>query len=264
MLAQLKKELIFDWSHWIEHFDDFVSSNPRDPNEKLWQYRYNQDYCTWKIEEEKIFTISYQYVHCLDESGAMYCLQSDVVSKRKSIENYITLFNSADKTHLPILKNKKVIDGDLIYTEFTSPYNCIGYPPAYNLFKIMTQSQDVQQDFSSYIRKIIDAHYWLIELCLKLDLPFYENHHVLVNHFLHENEIYFKDTLFYFTSEDKQQLDKVAHSWMTTLDGFRRAQGIINAYKSRTDASEETVKSIYNAISDLIDYSYNKCQKLKH
>jgi hypothetical protein len=51
---------------------------------------------------------------------------------------------------------------------------------------------------------------------------------------------------------------------MTTLDGFRRAQGIISAYRSRDDASEETVKAIYQAIDNLIDYSYTKCQKLKN
>jgi hypothetical protein len=264
MLDKLKTELILDWRQWVDHFDKFVGNNPRDPEEKLWQYRHHQDYCTWMINDENIWTISYQYVHCLDESGKMFCLQSDVASKRTSLENYQTIYQAADKNHLPILNHKKIIDGDLLYTEFSSPQNCLGYPPAYNLIEIMTKSQNVSEDFTAYLVKIIDAHYWLVELCLKLDLPFYENHHVLVNHFLYQDEIYFKDTLFYFTSENRQEIEMIAHSWMTTLDGFRRAQGIISAYRSRNDASEETVKEIYQAIDTLIDYSYTKCQKLKN
>jgi hypothetical protein len=108
MLDKLKTELILDWRQWVDHFDKFVGNNPRDPEEKLWQYRHHQDYCTWMINDENIWTISYQYVHCLDESGKMFCLQSDVASKRTSLENYQTIYQAADKNHLPILNTKAV------------------------------------------------------------------------------------------------------------------------------------------------------------
>lgn len=264
MLENLKKEFILDWRDWVDHFDNFVGNNPRDPEEKLWQYRFNQDYCTWKILDDRIYTISYQYAHCLTESGKMYCLQPNSASKRISMENYQRLFDAANSDLLPILDKKVLVDGDLLYTEFSSPTGNLGYPPPYNLIEIMTKSNDVPKDFKSYLTKVVDSHYWLVELCLDLDLPFYENHHVLVNHFLSQDKIYFKDTLFYFTSENNQDLEQIGHSWMTTFDGFRRAQGIISAYRSREDAAEEVVTEIYNEIANLITYAKQKCQKLKN
>jgi hypothetical protein len=164
---------------------------------------------------------------------------------------------------LPILKEERIIvinDIEVCYTKFASPTGNLGTPPAYNLVNMMLTSKDILTDFRKYISRIVDNHIWLIKQCKELGLPYYENHHVLVNHFTDISEFYFKDTVFDYTSDS---IDDLPDSWSDTIDGFKRAEGIISAYKSRDDASDLTASFLISEISILKNYAWYQCQKLK-
>jgi hypothetical protein len=263
MIKELESRFITDWTSWLLHFDNFISHGFRDDNDKLWKHRNDRSYCTWEVVNDKLFTISYQYVHCLDDNGDMHCLQLQSVHKQKCLTDYKKLYNHTQSKMLPILKDEQTIiinNTEICYTKFSSPTGNLGNPPAYNLVNMMMTSNNILSDFRKYITNIVENHIWLIKQCKELNLPYYENHHVLVNHFTDSSEFYFKDTVFDYTSES---IDDLPDSWADTIDGFKRAEGIISAYRSRPDASELTASFLISEITVLKNYAWQQCQKLK-
>lgn len=264
MIEQLKKELIKDWDEWLTSFKKFVNYGVHDDESKMWKFRYERDYCTWKTVDGNLYTISFRYVHCLTENGSMYCLRESNPEKLNLIENYKILYSNVKQPILPLLKNCEEISIDNIpyyYTEFVSPNNELGYPPAFNLANIMINSNDVPNEFGSYIRTLVDSHCILVKTAHELGLPYYKNHHALVNHFVDSKNFYFKDTMFEFASEE-YTINELITDWANTFDGFRRAKGIISAYKSRPNSTEDGVNAIYKEIENLINYAEEQCQKL--
>jgi hypothetical protein len=123
-------------------------------------------------------------------------------------------------------------------------------------------SNNVVEDFKSYIKKVVDAYYNLGLQCKQKNLAYYRPNHVLVNHFVNEN-FYFKDSVF-FEVDTALDLDNAAEIWKSSIDGFRRAEGIINAYRSRTDYSLETERLLFDTIKNLSEYGKEKCLNLKN
>lgn len=265
MINELEKILIsnsFDFYQWLETFDEFVKHEPRDSNEKLFQYRNSPDYCIWQQLDDRIVTISYRYVNVLNENGEMFCLQQYTQETFNGVRNTQVLKKSPE---FPILKDIQVVkinDEDFLFTHFSSPRNRLGYPSPYNIFSIMIESNNVVEDFEAYIKRIVDAYYVLLEQCLLWKMPMYVPNHVLVSHFT-DPEFYFKDSVFFKTDENLS-IDKISDFWYSSIDGFRRAQGIINAYKDRNDSNQETVDKLFKKIEELSLYARNKCLSLKN
>ena len=264
MIEDLKQIIVdkcYTFNDWTKTFDEFVKQNPRDSSTNLYKYKDRPDYCVWDITDEEIKTISYRYIHCLKVNGDMHCLQEYHPDKIRGISNYQKLDPMPE---FPILKDYssvKIEGEQYIYTYFSSPGE-LGYPPPYMLFNIMMNSNNVVEDFKSYIKKVVDAYYNLGLQCKQKNLAYYRPNHVLVNHFV--NEIfYFKDSVF-FEVDTALDLDNAAEIWKSSIDGFRRAEGIINAYRSRTDYSLETERLLFDTIKNLSEYGKEKCLNLKN
>lgn len=269
MKDTLKHELICDWSTWLAAFDVFVKGMPRDNNEKMWAAKDSRDYCTWKVEDGNLYTISYRYVHVLTPNGDMHCLQPLTENKVTALDNYNKLYNYTQSCMLPILVECETVNvghTKFCYTKFASPNNELGTPPAYNLINIMKNSENVVDDFSRYIKELVDSHCWLIKESNVLGLPLYKNNHALVNHFTDAKNLYFKDTLFDYVTSDtnltKEYVNQLVEVWAGAFDGFWRAQGIVSVYRSRPDCTEHGVEQLHTTILNLIKYAETQCLKL--
>lgn len=246
------------WKMWINTFDHFVNFQPRDSDTMLETYKDVPDYCTWQLDKDNIITISYRYVHMLSSNGDMICLQNYTEEKYKTIQNFNLLGTAR---YLPILADTKVLDG-LLYTEFKSPTGELGYPSPYMLFNIMFNSKDAIKDFRSYITNIVDSYVDLCSRCIINGLPFYEPKRVLTNNYFNDN-LYFKDTVFQY-SNPNITIDDIAKTWYSSIDGFRRAQGIISAYSSRDDITHYDVELLLAEVNRLKEYARDKCLSLKN
>ena len=263
MINLMKEKFITNWNDWINNYDKFINYNPRDPEETLWEYRDKHSYCTWETIDDKLFTIGYQYVHCIDNDGNMYCLQINSPRKEDSLKYFQILYENTKSTLLPIFEESSVFtidDIEVCYTYFSSPTKTLTNPAAYNLFYIMLFSKNVVEDFREYMETLIGNHILLNEDCKRLKLPFYENHYLTVNHFADENNFYFKDTLFDRTTDDLEYIEKM---WDDSLKGFKETQAIISAYKSRADSIPLISDLLNTELDNLRVYSRNQCQKLK-
>jgi hypothetical protein len=249
------------WEKWLETFDKFIDYNPRDSDDKMYKYRHSPDYCTWKHEGDIFYTFSYKYVHAMDVYGNMFCFQKSTKDKTKALLNYSILFENCDQNILPKLIEYKIIDDQHCYTHFKSPSIEIGYPTPYSLFNIMMNSKDVIKDFKSYITNLVDNYCKVLQTCINQKLDFYAPNHLLINHFADDNLFSFKDTMFYYISKEDTIKD-IADKWYSSIDGFRRAQGIIDAYKNRSDSDMDTVSLLFDEIENLKKYSRNKCLNL--
>jgi hypothetical protein len=240
---------------WIATFDNFISHHPRDANSLLEKYKNSPDYCIWEIDDD-ITTISYRYVHRLCSNGDMHCLQSYTEEKYQSLINYKTL-----GLDLPVLEILSVED-NLLYTKFTSPTGKLGYPPPYMIFNIMYNSNNVIEEFRSYITAVIDNYVELTKKCIQSNIPFYNPTRTMASHYF-DNMFYFKDTVFFSSNKDIT-IEDIADTIISNIDGFRRAKGIISAYQGRDDSQTETVDLIYKEIENLKNYARTQCLNLKN
>jgi hypothetical protein len=267
MIDLMKEKIIINWKDWLDHFDKFVEYNPRDPDETMWEYRDRHSYCTWEVIDDKLFTISYRYVHCIDNDGNMYCLQINSEKKKDSLKYFQILYENTKSSLLPIFEESIISyinDIELCYTKFSSPTNTLTDPGAYNIFYIMLFSNDVVGDFKAYMETVINNHIQLNEDCKRLNLPFYENYYLTVNHFADKNNFYFKDTLFdRITDRNIDSILYIEKMWDNTLKGFQDTQAIMSAYKSRDDSKPLILDLLNKEIDNLRIYSRNQCQKLK-
>jgi hypothetical protein len=191
----------------------------------------------------------------------MHCLQQYSLDKMNALINYQKIYNVCDSNVLPAL-NKFEIKDHYIFTHFKSSYNNVGFPAPYNLFKIMMYSDNVIDDFNFYITTIVDNYFSLWKTCKELNLPFYKPSHLLINHFCDDNVWYFKDSTFFHT--ENISVEEIANSWFYTIDGFKRAQGIIDAYSNRPDSDLEIRNKIFEEINVLKSYARNKCLSLQN
>jgi len=264
LIDKLKNIIIeksFNFDQWTNSFDKFINNCPRDSTIKLYNYKNAPDYCIWEINEESILTISYRYVHCLCDNGDMHCLQEYHPDKIKGISNFQKLDQLEELPkfvkHTTIEINQEMF----LYTHFQSPSD-LGYPPPYMLFNIMLHSSNVVEDFKEYIITIIDSYYKLMQQCKFKNLPQYKPNNVLVSHFIDTN-FYFKDTVF-FQVDESLTYDDIAHFWKSSIDGFKRAEGIIDTYRSRADSNKEVERLLFDAIEHLGNYGRDKCLSLKN
>jgi hypothetical protein len=260
-LFEICNEKSIDWPTWIKSYDKFIGYNLRDKDEKIFQYKDYPDYCIWEQDDENIYTISYRYVNHINLLGDMYCLQHFEQEKLNALLNYQKIYNSSNQNIFPKLVSFEV-ENNFIFSHFVSPKNVLGYPPPYNLFKIMMTSNNVIEDFNNYITKIVDNYFLLWKTCKELSLPFYKPSHLLVNHFADKDIWYFKDSTFFHAEQNT--VDNLATSWFYTIDGFSRAQGIIDAYSNRFDSNVETTNKIFDEITKLKYYARDKCLSLKN
>lgn len=258
LLKTLESEA-HDWNTWISTFDKFVNYGLRDSNEKMYKYKDTPSYCTWKITDEYIMLISYKYVHILTLSGDMYCLQEYTEIKNDAINNFKLLDPAS---YLPILVEHEV-QNNLLYTKFCSPTDTLGYPSSHILFNIMLNSNDVIKDFNNYITQIINNYFNLTEMCISKNLPFYNINRILTNNFLDHNIFYFKDSAF-FVNDQMQDINKLEDVFRSSIDGFKRAEGIINTYRQHKNYKKEVVSLLFLEIEKLKDYVSHRCQNLKN
>jgi len=224
-------------------------------------YRKTPSYCIWEETETKIFTISYRYIHCLDNQGNMYCLQKSTPSKRLGIENFKLLDSSHNLPNLIHYENLEINNIPFMYTYFSSQQG-LGYPPAYMLFNMMEKNKHPIKDYIEYIKTLVDAHCNLVSQSVTKGLPTYKTHRVLTNHYVNQN-LYFKDSMF-FETEECLDIDRLAHFWHSSIDGFRRAQGIVDAYRKRQDSTLKGEKQLFAAINECSEYARKKCLSLKN
>lgn len=264
MIDSLKEKLLYysyDFDQWTNSFDNFVKYCPRDTDKKMFKHRKTPSYCIWEQTQSKIFTISYRYVHCLDSQGNMHCLQEHTATKINGIENFT--FLETEKS-LPILKNYveiKLRNKSFLYTHFASPQG-LGYPPPYMIFNIMKNSKNPIWDYQEYIKNLVDTYCNLVYQCITKKLPVYRANRVLTNHFVNES-LFFKDSVF-FETEENFNIDRLADFWHCSIDGFRRAEGIVDAYRSRQDSTQLGEQNLFSAIEECKDYAREKCLSLKN
>ena len=98
--------------------------------------------------------------------------------------------------------------------------------------------------------------------CKEKNLPMYSPNRVLVNHFIKDG-FYFKDLVF-FEIDKNIEINHIAEFWRSSIDGFRRAEGIINAYRAREDSTEEGVKLMFKSIKECSEYAREKCLSLQN
>lgn len=240
---------------WYSTFEKFAGSKKIDSKEKIEQFKNEPDYCTWEQTENGILLLSYRYANYLDKNGTMYCVQEATDKKINGISN----FKKLDKnSNLPILDTNEEFN-NFIYTVFKSPNNTLGYPPPYDIFSIMYKSKNVVEDFYSYIRNVVDNHINLLLNCNNNNILYFRPSKLLTSHFTSPN-FYFKDTMFF--SESSYTNDEIIKLWVSTLDGFKRAEGIFNAYRSRSDYALAIEKDIYLTITELQNYVRTRCRNL--
>lgn len=257
-LYNIVKETSYDWDQWVRNFDQFIGHKPRDPDDKLFQYKHFPDYCIWKQDDDNIYTISYRYVNHLDSQANMRCLQSYSPDKEQALINYKKIYKP--NSIFPSLVEYYIVE-DLIYTHFKG--SSLGYPGAFSLFNVMMTSYNVVDDFKIYVKRIVDNYHTLYSLCKENKISYFKPRHILVSH-LAENDLwYFRDTVFFYTDKNLT-VEDLAKSISDTIDGFRRAQGIIDAYSNRKDSSKETREKLFEAIEELKEYAENKCLSLEN
>lgn len=255
-LLQIFNKKCNDWDTWINSFDSFIGNKPRDSNEKMFYYKDTPSYCIWYTTESEIITISYRYVNILHINGDMYCLQDCNTTKINAMNNYKKL---KTRSYLPNLKEHTKYH-NLMYTHFASPTKELGYPPPYMLFNIMMNSSNTPVEFKNYIKNLIDQYIDLLENCIQSEIPLYNFYRILTNHFVDKKHLYFKDNIFFVSNNIS--LEEIETGLISSIDGFRRAEGVVSAYRDRNDSTVENVNKIFEEIENLKTYARKKCQNL--